>query len=95
MDQLLYTVSQCCRLLAIGRTKFYELAAKGEIPIRKIGQKTVVAAADAKRWADSLPTLDKERSVQGGTELGCGEVAQAKAGAAGRCQADMTESDRG
>jgi excisionase family DNA binding protein len=90
MDQLLYTVSECCRLLAIGRTKFYELAAKGEIPIRKIGQKSVVAAADAKRWADSLPTLDKERSVQRDAELGCGEVA-----ATARSGADLTESDHG
>jgi excisionase family DNA binding protein len=58
MDQLLYTVSQSCRLVAIGRTKFYELVASGEIPIRKIGKKTLVAAADLERWAKRLPTIE-------------------------------------
>jgi excisionase family DNA binding protein len=58
MDQLLYTINQCCRLAAIGRTKLYELIARGDIPIRKIGKKTLVAAADLERWADRLPTLE-------------------------------------
>jgi excisionase family DNA binding protein len=58
MDQLLYTVSQCCRLVAIGRTKFYELVASGEIPIRKVGKKTLVAAADLERWTKRLPTIE-------------------------------------
>jgi excisionase family DNA binding protein len=57
MDQLLYTIPQCCRLAAIGKTKFYELVASGEIPVRKIGKKSLVAAADLKRWADRLPAI--------------------------------------
>jgi excisionase family DNA binding protein len=57
MDQLLYTIAQCCQLAAIGRTKFYQLAAKGEIPIRKVGKKSLVAATDLKRWADRLPAI--------------------------------------
>ena len=61
MDQLLYTVSQCCRLAAIGRTKFYELVASGEIPVRKIGKKTLVAAADLKQWVDQLPATAASR----------------------------------
>jgi excisionase family DNA binding protein len=55
MDQLLYTIAECCRLVAIGRTKFYQLVSTGEIPIRKVGKKTLVAAADLKRWAERLP----------------------------------------
>jgi len=58
MDQLLYTISQCCRLAAIGRTKFYELVASGEIPVRKVGKKTLVASADLKRWAERLPASE-------------------------------------
>jgi excisionase family DNA binding protein len=58
MDQLLYTINQCCRLAAIGRTKFYELVANGEIPVRKVGKKTLVAAADLQRWAERLPTIE-------------------------------------
>lgn len=98
MDQLLYTVSECCRLLSLGRTKFYELVARGEISIRKVGKKkTVVAAVDLKRWANSLPTIGKQRSEQMETELGRGEVAQAEAhmDAPARCGADLTELDRG
>ena len=57
MDQFLYTIPQCCRLAAIGKTKFYELVASGEIPVRKVGKKSLVAAADLKRWADRLPAF--------------------------------------
>ena len=64
MDQLFYTIPECCRLAAIGRTKFYELVASGDIPVRKIGKKTLVAAADLKRWADRLPALAVKDSDQ-------------------------------
>lgn len=58
MDQLLYTISQCCRMAAIGRTKFYELVASGEIPVRKIGKKTLVTAADLRDWVERLPAIE-------------------------------------
>jgi excisionase family DNA binding protein len=58
MDQLLLTVAQCCQMAAIGRTKFYELVASGDIPVRKVGKKTLVAAADLKRWAERLPAIE-------------------------------------
>lgn len=64
MDQLLYTVHQCCRLAAIGRTTFYELVACGEIPVRKVGKKTLVAATDLKRWAERLPTIKARKADQ-------------------------------
>jgi excisionase family DNA binding protein len=68
MDQLLLTISQCCRLAAIGRTKFYELVASGEIPVRKVGKKTLVAAADLKRWADRLPVIAVKPTDRAGGE---------------------------
>jgi excisionase family DNA binding protein len=58
MDQLLYTIAQCCRMAAIGRTKFYELVASGEIPVRKIGKKTLVAASDLRDWVERLPAIE-------------------------------------
>ncbi len=64
MDQLLYTIPQCCRLAAIGRTKFYELVANGEIPLRKIGKKSLVAAADLRRWAERLPPIEVDSGEQ-------------------------------
>jgi excisionase family DNA binding protein len=59
MRQLLYTVNECCRLAAIGRTKFYELVASGEIPARKVGRKTLVPADALQQWADDLPAIAK------------------------------------
>jgi excisionase family DNA binding protein len=64
MDQLLYTIAQSCRMAAIGRTKFYELVASGEIPVRKIGKKTLVAASDLQDWVERLPALETKRGVR-------------------------------
>jgi excisionase family DNA binding protein len=61
MDQLLYTISDCCRLTAIGRTKLYELIGSGDLPTRKIGKRTVVAAADLQDWIDRLPRAETAR----------------------------------
>jgi excisionase family DNA binding protein len=69
MDQLLYTIPQCCRLAALGRTKFYELIASGEIPIRKIGKKSLVAATDLKRWAEQLPATAVKLKPADGADM--------------------------
>jgi excisionase family DNA binding protein len=74
VDQLLYTISQCCRLAAIGRTKFYELVASGEIPVRKVGKKTLVAAADLKRWADRLPAIEAKPTDRTNVKAGSREA---------------------
>ena len=58
MDQLLYTISQTCKLTGLGRTKLYELLASGEIPVRKVGTRTLIAAEDLKEWAEGLPLAD-------------------------------------
>ena len=58
MEQLLFTIPECCRLAAIGRTKFYELIDTGETPIRKVGRKTLVAASDLRDWVGRLPVVE-------------------------------------
>jgi len=73
MDQLLLTVPQCCQMAAIGRTKFYELVASGEIPVRKIGKKTLVAASDLQDWVERLPALQTKGSSP---KMSHGEAAQ-------------------
>jgi excisionase family DNA binding protein len=66
MDQkLLYTISETCRLVSIGRTKLYELIGSGEIPLRKIGKKSLIAAADLKQWADRLPACRVPTETRG------------------------------
>ena len=58
MEQLLFTIPECCRLAAIGRTKFYEPIDTGETPIRKVGRKTLVAASDLRDWVERLPVVE-------------------------------------
>jgi excisionase family DNA binding protein len=78
MDQLLYTIAQCCRMAAIGRTKFYELVANGEIPVRKIGKRTLVAASDLQNWVERLPGIESKGSHR---QAGYDEAAVARAAA--------------
>lgn len=55
-----HTVSDFLRTYAIGRTTLYRLAEAGKIRITKIGRASRIAKADAKAWADSLPTIGGE-----------------------------------
>jgi len=41
----------------VGRSKFYEMLNKGEIPSIKIGGRRLVRVADLDRWLDSQPSL--------------------------------------
>ena len=70
MDQLLLTIPQCCRMAALGRTKLYELIASGEIPVRKVGKKTLVVASDLRTWVERLPALE----IKGGQGVSRGQV---------------------
>jgi excisionase family DNA binding protein len=40
----------------MGRTSLYRLVKAGKLRITKIGTSSRIAKADAKAWADSLPT---------------------------------------
>lgn len=51
-----FTVKEFLAWSRISRTKFYEEVAAGNIPICKLGKKTLVKRADAERWLDNLPT---------------------------------------
>jgi len=51
-----YTIAEFLRLYAIGRTSLYRAANANQIRITKIGRASRIAKADAKSWADGLPT---------------------------------------
>ncbi|HET7575697.1 MAG TPA: helix-turn-helix domain-containing protein [Sphingomicrobium sp.] len=54
-------VREACRLTGIGRSKFYELIAAGEIEIIKVGTITLVPVASLKRFVQRRagnPTFD-------------------------------------
>jgi excisionase family DNA binding protein len=52
----LLTVDDFCREFNVSRPTLYRLAARGEIPLVKIGRATRIRRADAEAWAGSLPT---------------------------------------
>jgi hypothetical protein len=51
------SVDQFCVWASIGKTKFYEEVQRGNIVVRKIGRKSIVASTDAQSWLNSLPTV--------------------------------------
>jgi excisionase family DNA binding protein len=66
MQPLLVPITESCRLLGVGRTKLYELIASGELRLRKIGRKSLIAMSDLQRWAERLPVIDTNGGQQNG-----------------------------
>lgn len=55
-EPLAYSVKEAClRLGGIGRSTFYRMVDKGDIAVRKLGSRTVVMAAEIRRYLNSLP----------------------------------------
>ena len=50
-----FSVTEFMVWASIGRTKFYQEVNQGRLKIHKIGNKTVVTAANAAAWLNSLP----------------------------------------
>ncbi len=55
-----YSIAEFLRIYAMGRTSLYRAVNAGQIRITKIGRASRIAKADAKAWADSLPTTGGE-----------------------------------
>ncbi|UYQ70833.1 helix-turn-helix domain-containing protein [Pelagibacterium flavum] len=64
MRPMAYSVSDVIEMIGIGRTKFYQLVSAGEIKTRKIGNRTVVLAADLDTWLASLPSSTNQEVNQ-------------------------------
>ncbi|HCE21987.1 MAG TPA: DNA-binding protein [Hyphomonas sp.] len=64
MRPMAYSVSDVIEMIGIGRTKFYQLVADGEIKTRKIGNRTLVLAADLDAWLAALPSSIKQEVDQ-------------------------------
>lgn len=50
-----YRPREAARILGIGRSRFYELLAAGEIRARKLGHITLVPRAELERYLEQLP----------------------------------------
>lgn len=55
-----YSIAEFLRVYSMARTSLYRAANAGEIRITKIGRSSRIAKADAKAWADRLPTFGGE-----------------------------------
>ena len=55
-----YTINEATAAIGIGRTKLYREIADGKITPRKLGQRTIILAADLEDYVKSLPTACAE-----------------------------------
>lgn len=63
MNKRMLSVNDFCRLYGIGRTKTYELIARGELRARRVGNRTLIPFDDAEAWAAKLPTIIPKAGV--------------------------------
>jgi excisionase family DNA binding protein len=54
-DKIAFSVAEACSSIGIGRSLFYELVARGDIPAIKLGRRTLVRSEYLKRYIASLP----------------------------------------
>lgn len=59
-DEGYFTAAEFMRCFAIPRSSFYRQVKLGNIRITKIGRASRIAKAEAKAWAESLPTFGGE-----------------------------------
>ena len=51
---LLLTIPQVVLALSLSRSKVYDLIARGELPVSRIGRSVRVRSTDLERWVESL-----------------------------------------
>lgn len=56
-DSAALSIAQTARFLGIGRSTLYMIIKEGQLPVRKLGKRTLVMRADLERFIATLPTL--------------------------------------
>ena len=59
-----YSVPEFLNAYSLPRTTFYRIVQRGQLRIHKLGRASRVSRADAKAWADSLPTIGGKGDAQ-------------------------------
>ena len=54
MEKLLLTIPQAAESVGLGKSKFYELIAQGQVPVVRIGRAVRVPAERLREWAAKL-----------------------------------------
>lgn len=52
-----FTIAEFLREYPMGKTSLYREVQKGALRLTKLNRATRIAKADAKEWADKLPTI--------------------------------------
>ena len=52
---VLLRINDACRCIGLGRSKLYELIARGDIEVVKIGSRTLVPIVSLEKFVRSLP----------------------------------------
>ena len=72
-EPLLLKIEEAARLLSIGRSRAYVLAAAGDLPTVKIGLSTRVPVQALRLWVDKKSQIDRgkatRRALERGTEV--------------------------
>ena len=55
-----FSVRDFCQWAGIGRTAFYEELKTGRLAAKKFGKRTLIPIAEAHRWVEGLPVLNKD-----------------------------------
>jgi excisionase family DNA binding protein len=58
-----YTVKQFCATYGVGRTFTYAEVKAGRLRLVKAGNRTLIGAAEAQRWFDSLPAARQSQAA--------------------------------
>jgi excisionase family DNA binding protein len=53
--ELALSVNEAARRAGVGRSSLYEAIHRGELPLRKIGRRSLIRVADLSAWIDGLP----------------------------------------
>src|ERR1051325_7888150 len=73
-EKLAYSISSLCGSCALGRTFVYEEIKAGRLQIIKAGRRTLIEAAEARRWLSSLRPITAPDSSSGADHLKAGEA---------------------
>ena len=64
--RIAYSIHEAAEATSLGRSTIEEAVAKGQLPARKFGARTLILASDLQRLLESLPS--PKRTAKGGAE---------------------------